>query len=214
MGKLALVTGATSGIGRAHAERLAADGYDLVVVGRRAERLAEFADTHPEAQVRTAVADLSTSEAVDRVAEICPTEPLNLLVNNAGVAHYMPLAELAAGNAAELVRGCLQRARPAFPSSPAASSSGDRVPRAPGTGPQRDTPDVRRRCRHGQLARPAVGRDRLRSRCRECESAGRALPRRPCRLRGAKQTTGRALPRLNHWAWQLARPRFVRPDRL
>jgi hypothetical protein len=103
VGKLALVTGATSGIGRAYAGRLAADGYDLVVVGRREERLAEFADTHPEVKVRTVVADLSTSEAVDRVAEICATEPLTLLVNNAGVAHYMPLAELPAGKAVELV---------------------------------------------------------------------------------------------------------------
>jgi short-subunit dehydrogenase len=87
MGKLALVTGATSGIGRAYAERLAADGYDLVVVGRREERLAEFADTHPQVEVRTVVADLSTGEDVDRAAEICATEPLTLLVNNAGVAH-------------------------------------------------------------------------------------------------------------------------------
>jgi short-subunit dehydrogenase len=65
MGKLALVTGATSGIGRAYAERLAADGYDLVVVGRREERLAAFADTHREVKVRTVVADLSASEGVD-----------------------------------------------------------------------------------------------------------------------------------------------------
>jgi hypothetical protein len=103
MSKLALVTGATSGIGRAYADRLAADGYDLVIVGRREERLAEFADAHPEVKVRTVTADLSTSEGVDRVAEICATEPLTLLVNNAGVAHYMPLADLPADKAAELV---------------------------------------------------------------------------------------------------------------
>jgi short-subunit dehydrogenase len=103
MSKLALVTGATSGIGRAYAERLAADGYDLVIVGRRAERLEQFADTYPEVKVRAVAADLSTGEGIGRVAEICATEPLTLLVNNAGVAHYMPLAELPADKAAELV---------------------------------------------------------------------------------------------------------------
>lgn len=48
-------------------------------------------------------ADLSTTEGIDRIAEICATEPLTLLVNNAGVAHYMPLADLPAAKAAELV---------------------------------------------------------------------------------------------------------------
>ncbi|OBG65232.1 MULTISPECIES: SDR family oxidoreductase [unclassified Mycobacterium] len=103
MTKLALITGATSGIGRAYAERLAADGYDLVIMGRRERRLAAFVDAHPEVKVRTVVADLSNSDDVDRVAEICTTEPLTLLVNNAGVAHYMPLAQLPASKARELV---------------------------------------------------------------------------------------------------------------
>ena len=103
MNKLALVTGATSGIGRAFAERLAADGYDLVVVGRRQGRLEEFGAAHPEVKVRTVAADLSTDEGITTVAEICASEPLTLLVNNAGVAHYMPLAELPADKARELV---------------------------------------------------------------------------------------------------------------
>ncbi len=103
MPKLALVTGATSGIGKAFAERLAAGGYDLVIVGRRKERLDAFADSHPEVKVRVVAADLSTGTGVTSVAEICAAESLTMLVNNAGVAHYMPLAELPAGKARELV---------------------------------------------------------------------------------------------------------------
>ncbi|WP_329455173.1 SDR family NAD(P)-dependent oxidoreductase [Streptomyces sp. NBC_01497] len=103
MSKLALVTGATSGIGRAFAERLAADGYDLVLVGRREERLTEFAAAHPGVTVRGVTADLATDEGIDAVAGICASEPLDLLVNNAGVAHYMPLDELPAAKARELV---------------------------------------------------------------------------------------------------------------
>ncbi|MCA1217502.1 SDR family NAD(P)-dependent oxidoreductase [Streptomyces sp. 8L] len=103
MSKLALVTGATSGIGKAFAERLASDGHDLIVVGRRAERLERFAADHPEVTVRTVAADLSTDAGVDTVAGLCATEPLTMLVNNAGVAHYMPLADLPADKARELV---------------------------------------------------------------------------------------------------------------
>jgi uncharacterized protein len=74
-----------------------------VIVGRRKEHLDQFADSHPEVKVRATAADLSTSAGVDAVAEICATEPLTILVNNAGVALYMPLAELPADKATELV---------------------------------------------------------------------------------------------------------------
>jgi uncharacterized protein len=103
MKKLALVTGASSGIGRAFAERLAVDGYDLVVVGRRLDRLDDLVSSLSNVVVRPLVADLSTDDGVDAVAEMCATEPLTMLVNNAGVAHYMPLAELPADKARELV---------------------------------------------------------------------------------------------------------------
>jgi len=103
MNKLALVTGATSGIGAAFAERLAADGYDLILVGRRKERLDEFAAAHPEVSVTGVTADLATDDGIDIVADLAATEPLDLLVNNAGVAHYMPMADLPAAEARELL---------------------------------------------------------------------------------------------------------------
>jgi uncharacterized protein len=103
MSKLALVTGASSGIGRAFAQRLAADGYDLVVTGRRRDRLEELAATLTSVKVEPVTADLATGEGVDAIAAVCAAQPLTMLVNNAGVAHYMPFAELPADKARELV---------------------------------------------------------------------------------------------------------------
>jgi uncharacterized protein len=103
MNKLALVTGASSGIGNAFARRLGADGYDLVAVGRRVDRLEELAASLTNVEVQTLAADLSTDEGIDAVAEVCASRPLTMLVNNAGVAHYMPITELPADKARELV---------------------------------------------------------------------------------------------------------------
>ena len=103
MTKLALVTGASSGIGKAFVQRLAADGYDLVAVGRRLDRLEELAASLSNVKVQALAADLSTDDGVDAVAAVCASQPLTMLVNNAGVAHYMPIAQLPADKAAELV---------------------------------------------------------------------------------------------------------------
>lgn len=101
--KLALITGASSGIGKAFAERLAGDGWDLVIIGRNMDRLTELADALCHVTVRPLAADLSTDAGIDAVAALCASEPLTMLINNAGVAHYMPLAELSATQARELV---------------------------------------------------------------------------------------------------------------
>ena len=100
---LALVTGASSGIGAAFAERLAADGYDLIVVGRREDRLRTLAASLTGVTTEVLVADLATEAGIDTVADVCATRPLTMLVNNAGVAHYMPMADLPAEKACELL---------------------------------------------------------------------------------------------------------------
>ena len=90
-GKTCLVTGGTSGIGRATAVRLAGLGAGLVVVGRdpgRADAVrAEIRRRAPGARVETLTADLSSLAEVRRLAaavrERC--DRLDVLVNNAGV---------------------------------------------------------------------------------------------------------------------------------
>ena len=101
--RLALVTGASSGIGQAFARRLGADGYNLVVACRRRDRLEELVAALPNVEVRPLVADLGTDAGVEAVAQVCEREALTMLINNAGVAHYMPFTELPASKASELL---------------------------------------------------------------------------------------------------------------
>ncbi len=82
MRRLALITGASSGIGAAFASALAARGYDLLLVARRRDRLEQLADT---LGAEILVADLATDEGMAAVERrIAQAENLELLVNNAG----------------------------------------------------------------------------------------------------------------------------------
>jgi short-subunit dehydrogenase len=95
---LALVTGASSGIGAALAERLAGDGHDLIIVARRRERLealAERLQAETGVAVEVLVADLTNADDLHRVeARVADEARLELLVNNAGFPGYGPFAEI------------------------------------------------------------------------------------------------------------------------
>lgn len=101
LGHLAVVTGASSGLGRGIALRLAGRGMALVLTGRNAARLEETA-----AQVRTAVpgialetviADLATKDGVAALIAHVGQRPVEVLVNNAGFGTYGAFAEADGG---------------------------------------------------------------------------------------------------------------------
>jgi short-subunit dehydrogenase len=94
----ALITGASAGIGGAFAHQLARDGYDVVLVARRRDRLEALAERlHREARVNAEVlvADLTDADALAEVeARAAGDESLALLVNNAGFGGYRPFAQV------------------------------------------------------------------------------------------------------------------------
>jgi 3-hydroxybutyrate dehydrogenase len=85
VGRRALITGGASGIGRACAVRLAADGADVVVVDRNAEAAEAVAAEVGGTAVAVDLADLAAVDALDLAVDV--------LVNNAGLQHVAPVHE-------------------------------------------------------------------------------------------------------------------------
>jgi short-subunit dehydrogenase len=119
---LALVTGASAGIGESFAHALARAGHDLVVVARRRDRLEALATRLGAAHgvgVEVVVADLATNDGIDAVVARAGALPLDLVVNNAGFGGYRPFVKLDPKVADQLVsvhiRASIQIARAALP---------------------------------------------------------------------------------------------------
>jgi NADP-dependent 3-hydroxy acid dehydrogenase YdfG len=90
MNKIALITGATSGIGKATATKLSENGFDLILCGRRAEKLDELKSQLSETvKVHTLIFDVRNKQDVEFQLESLSDDWKNIdvLVNSAGNAH-------------------------------------------------------------------------------------------------------------------------------
>lgn len=89
-GKSALVTGATSGIGEAVARQFAELGVNLIITGRRKERLDKLSTTLSDkydVKVIIGVFDITDRSACEEFVNRLGSDPIDILVNNAGGAH-------------------------------------------------------------------------------------------------------------------------------
>ena len=95
--RIAVVTGASSGIGAIYADRLARRGYDLLLVARREDRLRNLAAKLEQSygiHADTLVADLAQVDDLARLEFVLAGNPaIRMLVNNAGIARLGTVAE-------------------------------------------------------------------------------------------------------------------------
>lgn len=88
MSKIALVTGASAGFGKAIVEKLVSDGYRVIASARRLEKLQSLQAALGEQNVYPLQMDVSQTQAIDEALASLPKEwrEIDILVNNAGLA--------------------------------------------------------------------------------------------------------------------------------
>ncbi|RUM34187.1 MAG: NAD(P)-dependent oxidoreductase [Desulfobulbus sp.] len=86
--KTILITGATSGFGLACGRRFAAEGWQLIITGRRTERLQALANEFPDTSMHQAVLDIRDKGKVESFVSKLPEQfaDIDILLNNAGLA--------------------------------------------------------------------------------------------------------------------------------
>jgi uncharacterized protein len=106
--RIAVVTGASSGIGAVYAERIAERGYDLILVARRRSRLEDIArriEGKTNRAVEIVTADLADTEDLLRIEELLTRrEDIEILVNNAGLGALGPTSKVAADALENLIK--------------------------------------------------------------------------------------------------------------
>ena len=95
-GKVALVTGAGTGIGQAIAERFTAEGAKVCITARRGKMLEDVAAALPAGSVVTCAGDVAKPEDVEKMVTTAVDfgGKLDVLVNNAGMSAQGPVHEL------------------------------------------------------------------------------------------------------------------------
>jgi NAD(P)-dependent dehydrogenase (short-subunit alcohol dehydrogenase family) len=95
-GKTALITGSTAGIGFAIARQLAAEGANVIINGRNAERIAaavaKLKEANPGANISGVPADFSKAEEVAAITQRVPA--VDILINNVGIFEPTPFTEI------------------------------------------------------------------------------------------------------------------------
>jgi len=99
---LAVITGASSGLGAIFADQLAKRGHSLVLAGRDQARLSAVAQRVGQ-NAELVVGDLGTDKGVDALIAHLANRDIDVLVNNAGFGTYGPFAEIDAEREHELV---------------------------------------------------------------------------------------------------------------